>query len=224
MFFIHGGAFYMGTYLGMGPKDLLEHDVVLVEIQYRLGPLGYMCLDHPEIAGNMGMLDQALALEWVKEHIADFGGDPEQITVFGESAGAASATYHMLSPKSKHNFHRVIGESGSALAGWAFDKEPEKHAKEIAARLGCPTDNIDDMVHCLKYEKSIKEIVDTHTEYIVSEPSLEIKAKYRQNLYPEIRAFQWTNGIRRHEPLCSNGRHRNILGQAPRGSPDRRKL
>jgi carboxylesterase type B len=58
MLFIHGGAFYMGTYLGMGPKELLEKDVVLVEIQYRLGPLGFMCLDHDEAAGNMGMLDQ----------------------------------------------------------------------------------------------------------------------------------------------------------------------
>jgi carboxylesterase type B len=58
MFFIHGGAFYMGTYFGMGPKELLEKDVVLVEIQYRLGPLGFMCLDHEEIAGNMGMMDQ----------------------------------------------------------------------------------------------------------------------------------------------------------------------
>ena len=54
MFFIHGGAFYMGAYFGHGPKVLLEHDVVLVEIQYRLGPLGFMCLNHPEAAGNMG--------------------------------------------------------------------------------------------------------------------------------------------------------------------------
>ena len=60
MFFIHGGAFYMGTYLGMGPKELLEKDVVLVEIQYRLGPLGFMCLDHDDAAGNMGMLDQVI--------------------------------------------------------------------------------------------------------------------------------------------------------------------
>jgi carboxylesterase type B len=61
MFFIHGGAFYMGTYLGMGPKELLEKDVVLVEIQYRLGPLGFMCLDHDDAAGNMGMLDQVFS-------------------------------------------------------------------------------------------------------------------------------------------------------------------
>ena len=96
----------MGTYLGMGPGALLEHDVVLVEIQYRVGPLGYMCLDHPEIAGNMGMMDQALALDWVRAHIQDFGGNPDEITVFGESAGAASASYHMLSPMSRDKFQR----------------------------------------------------------------------------------------------------------------------
>ena len=68
MFFIHGGAFYAGTYFGMGPKPLLDHDVVLVEIQYRLGPLGFMWLDHPDIAGNMGLMDQALALDRVRDH------------------------------------------------------------------------------------------------------------------------------------------------------------
>ena len=66
MFFIHGGAFYMGTYLGMGPKELLEKDVVLVEIQYRLGPLGFMCLDHDDAAGNMGMLDQVIFTSVIK--------------------------------------------------------------------------------------------------------------------------------------------------------------
>ena len=122
MFFIHGGGFSSGNYFGMGPKDLLEKDIVLVEIQYRLGPLGFMCLDHEEIAGNMGMLDQvqvwnlvlafktmnqnsdrfqALALEWVKDHIAGFGGNPNEVTIFGESAGAASVSYHLLSPLSR---------------------------------------------------------------------------------------------------------------------------
>ena len=60
-----------------------------------------MCLDHPDAAGNMGMMDQALALQWVKQYISAFGGDPNQITVFGESAGSASASYHLLSPMSR---------------------------------------------------------------------------------------------------------------------------
>ena len=82
------------------------------------------------------MLDQALALDWVRDHIRDFGGDPEQITIFGESAGAASASYHMLSPLTRNKFQRTIAQSGSALAGWAFDNEPEKHAKDIAGKVG----------------------------------------------------------------------------------------
>ena len=65
-----------------------------------------MCLDHPEAAGNMGMMDQTLALDWVLDHIQDFGGDPNQITIFGESAGAASVAYQMLSPMSKNKFQR----------------------------------------------------------------------------------------------------------------------
>ena len=108
MFFIHGGAFYMGAYFGHGPKVLLEHDVVLVEIQYRVGPLGFMCLNHPEAAGNMGLMDQSLAMDWVRDHIHDFGGDPNQITIFGESAGAASVSYHMVSEWSSHKFQRYI--------------------------------------------------------------------------------------------------------------------
>lgn len=169
MFFIHGGAFYMGGYIGHGPKVLLENQVILVEVQYRLGILGFMCLDHPEAAGNMGLMDQSLALEWVKMHVADFGGNPDEITVFGESAGAASASYHMLSPMSSRNFNKVIAQSGSALAGWAFDLEPEFHAKQIAQRAGCPTESLDGMVQCMK-TMDAATVVDAHTAYIVSKP------------------------------------------------------
>lgn len=107
MFFIHGGAFYMGAYFGSGPKNLLEEDVVLVEIQYRLGPLGFMCLEDDDAAGNMGLMDQQLALKWVVEHIAGFGGDPNRITVFGESAGSASTSYHLISPLSRGQSTRL---------------------------------------------------------------------------------------------------------------------
>lgn len=158
----------MGTYMGMGPKAILDHDVVLVEINYRLGPLGFMCLDHPDAAGNMGLMDQALALDWVRAHIADFGGNPDDITIFGESAGAASVSYHMLSPMTMNKFQRVIAQSGSALVGWAFDNEPEVHAKAMARMIGCPTENLDDLVRCLKYEKSAEDIIKTHSDYIVS--------------------------------------------------------
>jgi len=167
--YIHGGAFMLGGYIGAGPGKLLEKDVVLVEMQYRLGPLGFMCLPDDEIAGNMAMLDQLLALKWVREHIAAFGGDPDQVTLMGESAGSASVTYHMISPLSQPYFARAIAESGSAISSWAFDNEPEKHAKEIASTLDCPMDSNSGLVNCLRNEKAASEIVLAHKRYYLNE-------------------------------------------------------
>ena len=89
MVYIHGGSFMLGGYIGAGAGKLLERDMVIVEMQYRVGPLGFMCLPDDEIAGNMGLLDQNLALKWVNDHIASFGGDPDRVTIMGESAGSA---------------------------------------------------------------------------------------------------------------------------------------
>jgi len=167
--YIHGGAFYMGGYIGAGPGKLLEQDVVLVEIQYRLGPLGFMCLPEDSIAGNMAMLDQLLALKWVNEHIAAFGGDPNRVTLMGESAGSASVTYHMLSDLSAPYFNKVIAESGSALSSWAFDEQPEKHAKDIASTLGCPMETTEAFSSCLINDRTSKEIVLAHKKYYQAE-------------------------------------------------------
>merc|ERR1711915_1093102 len=116
------------------------------------------------------MGDQNLALKWVSEHITYFGGDPNRVTIMGESAGSASVTYHMLSPLSQPYFNQVIAESGSALSSWAFDSDPEKHAKDIAGGfLGCPTESIPEMVNCLKNEKSAQEIISAHKKYYTAE-------------------------------------------------------
>jgi len=170
MVYIHGGSFMLGGYIGAGPGKLLERDMILVAMQYRVGPLGFMCLPDDEIAGNMGLLDQNLALKWVHDHISHFGGDPDRVTIMGESAGSASVTYHMLSPLSEPYYHQAIAESGSALSSWAFDSEPEEHAKDIAGGfLGCPTDSIKDMVNCIKNEKTARDIVIAHKKYYTAE-------------------------------------------------------
>merc|ERR1711970_1496267 len=170
MVYIHGGSFMLGGYIGAGAGKLLERDMVIVEMQYRVGPLGFMCLPDDEIAGNMGLLDQNLALKWVNDHITYFGGDPDRVTIMGESAGSASVTYHMISQLSQPYFKQAIAESGSALSSWAFDNSPEEHAKEIAGQhLGCPTDKTSDLVHCLKNEKSAADIVVAHKKYYSAE-------------------------------------------------------
>ena len=75
--------------------------MIVVSINYRLGPLGFLCLDTDEAAGNMGMLDMVVALEWVRQYVGYFGGDPERITIFGESAGSWGSSYLSVSPLAK---------------------------------------------------------------------------------------------------------------------------
>lgn len=103
MVFFHGGGFMCGagTSAFYGPDHLLDHDIVYVGVNYRLGPLGFLSTGQKDCPGNNGLKDQRRALQWVQENIASFGGDPEQVTIFGESAGGASVTYHMMSPLSK---------------------------------------------------------------------------------------------------------------------------
>ena len=94
------------------PNNFMDtQSVVIVTMNYRLGPLGFLALGNNDVPGNAGLRDQSMALAWVKEKISRFGGDDEKITVFGESAGASSIALHILSPLSKGLFHRAILQS-----------------------------------------------------------------------------------------------------------------
>jgi carboxylesterase type B len=112
MVWIHGGALIVGTGQDYPPESLVGQDVVLVvTINYRLGFLGYFA--HPELgdATNFGLLDQVKALEWVQKNIAAFGGDPDRVTIFGESAGGTSVLALMVSPLSEGLFSGAIAQS-----------------------------------------------------------------------------------------------------------------
>ncbi|KAK7103717.1 hypothetical protein V1264_018565 [Littorina saxatilis] len=114
MFFIHGGGFTMGDAPFYGPSKLVvDGQVIVVTIQYRLGQFGFFYSDDGVLPGNQGLWDQNLALRWVKDNIRAFGGDPDLVTVFGESAGSMSAGLQMMSPYSKGLMKRAILESGS---------------------------------------------------------------------------------------------------------------
>ena len=84
----------------------MDRNVVVVTINYRLGPLGFLSMGTEEVPGNAGLRDQSLALKWVNQNIAKFGGNPDMVTLFGESAGALSVSLHLLSPLSKGLFQR----------------------------------------------------------------------------------------------------------------------
>ncbi|XP_076054017.1 juvenile hormone esterase-like [Oratosquilla oratoria] len=137
MFFIHGGAFISGDTSIYLPTKLLDHPVILVTIHYRLGTLGFFSLQNDDAPGNAALHDQITALEWVYEHIEDFGGDKEKITIFGESAGSVSVSYLLLLERSRDIIAGVIGESGSALEHWALDLDPIFAAEFVGDANGC---------------------------------------------------------------------------------------
>ncbi|KAJ2951268.1 hypothetical protein O0L34_g5669 [Tuta absoluta] len=142
MVWIHGGGFVFGSGNDAiyGPEFLVRQGVILVTFNYRLGVLGFLSLDTADVPGNAGLKDQVAALRWIKKNIRNFGGDPENITIFGESAGAVSVSLHLLSPMSKGLFNRAIVQSGSSLAFWAQAFEPREKAKALARQLGLVTD------------------------------------------------------------------------------------
>lgn len=143
MVWIHGGALTRGS--GSNPvydgTALAKKGVVLVTINYRLGPLGYLA--HPELtgespqhaSGNYGVLDQIAALQWVRKNIAAFGGDPKRVTIFGESAGSWSVNVLVASPLARGLFQRAIGESGASFNRMAYLKE-DRNGLASAEKIG----------------------------------------------------------------------------------------
>lgn len=119
MVWIHGGAFIAGSgqEAGYDPTRLVQQGVVIVTLNYRLGALGFLPLaaltDESGESGNYGLMDQQKALRWVRDNIAAFGGNPGNVTIFGESAGGHSVYTHIVTPSSKGLFHKGIAESGA---------------------------------------------------------------------------------------------------------------
>ncbi len=117
MLFIHGGSFIMGgpSQYQYYPDSLVAAGFVVVTISYRLGPFGFLALQalgNEGPTGNYGLQDQTAAMQWVRENIHNFGGDAEQVTLFGESAGALSCCLHLIDPQSFGLYSKMILESG----------------------------------------------------------------------------------------------------------------
>ncbi|XP_049950572.1 juvenile hormone esterase-like [Schistocerca serialis cubense] len=141
MVWLHGGGYIMGSGNAdfYGPEYLLEHEVVLVTLNYRLGVLGFLSTGDSVVPGNMGLKDQVMALQWVKDNIALFGGNPDNVTVFGGSAGGMSSEYLMLSPKGKGLLHRAVSQSGVAIADTVCNADVPERTFRLAKYLGLST-------------------------------------------------------------------------------------
>ena len=160
--FIHGGSYTYGTTARhTTPGEVLPRwGVVLVTIQYRLGPFGFLTTNDSAARGNWGMLDQVQALKWIQENIKAFGGNPNNVTILGVSSAGASVGLHLLSPLSEGLFHQAIAESGVEFSPFAFQlvEEAVLKTKETAMELGCDTENSEDMIKCLR-KKDAQSIV-----------------------------------------------------------------
>lgn len=142
----------------------MEQGVVLVGINYRLSVEGFLCLGIKEAPGNAGLKDQIAALKWIQENIKAFGGNPDDVTLFGESAGAVSTSFMILSPAAKGLFHKAILQSGSSLAPWALQHDPISAASTLVKKLGYNTRNPREIYRILS-KKTTKELIKTISDY-----------------------------------------------------------
>ncbi|KAG8235748.1 hypothetical protein J437_LFUL016163, partial [Ladona fulva] len=138
--FFHGGGFTVGSSASIKPDFLLDHEMVLVVPQFRLGVLGFLSLGTQYIPGNAALFDQSLALKWVQDNIASFNGDPNMVTIAGL-------------------FSQVIAHGGAGIASWAIAKDPIGAANGIANMVHC---NGGDIETCFK-ERTTEELVDSYT-------------------------------------------------------------
>ncbi|XP_058026044.1 acetylcholinesterase-like isoform X3 [Ahaetulla prasina] len=159
---IHGGGYIMGTSsvdaLNGAPLAAAEN-VIVVTINYRLGSMGFLYLP-PAAPGNLGLWDQQLALKWIKENAAAFGGDPSRVTIFGHSAGGTCVNFHLLAPKSQDLFAQGVIQSGTAngFYAWRSPEEAKQKALEFVHLLGCSKGNNPSIVHCLQ-TKNVSELI-----------------------------------------------------------------
>jgi carboxylesterase type B len=159
MVYFHGGGFTIGSSNVYGPEYFMDEDIVLVLVNYRLGPFGFLSMQDEILPGNNGLRDQNMALRCVQSNIAQFGGNPGSVTIFGNSAGGASVNFHILSPQSAGLFHGAILQSGSSLNPWAMSRNPKEMARRFGKSLGCPTKTSNHLLKCLLTKKT-DEILD----------------------------------------------------------------
>jgi carboxylesterase 2 len=165
MFWICGGGFLLGSsnmYSGV-PLSAL-HDVVYVSFNYRVGFSGFLCTGDSVATGNYGLLDQIEALRWVQSHIESFGGDPSNVTIFGQSAGGVSVSYLLMSPLARGLFKNAISESGTCLGTMGPIPTPAIVAASVRSflkQMGCEAEKSEDILAFLTAQPAENLVIPT---------------------------------------------------------------
>ncbi|KAK9889076.1 hypothetical protein WA026_004349 [Henosepilachna vigintioctopunctata] len=158
--YIGGVDFARDTKWNFSGQDLASRGFIVVKVTYRLNIFGFFCLGIPEFRGNLGLLDQYYALLWVKENIVHFGGNKENITLFGHCSGASSVSLHMTSPRTYGLFQKAVLSSGSATAPWITDNDTIQVSKQLVRILRCDANTMD----CLR-GKSVHDLLQALQMY-----------------------------------------------------------
>ncbi|XP_064596179.1 cocaine esterase-like [Liolophura sinensis] len=187
MIWFHGGALIIGSSTVFDPTVLSTvGNVIVVSVNYRLGVLGFLTSEEPSNVGNYGIWDQHLAIKWVKNNIANFGGNPNEITIFGQSSGSMSVSLHTLIPKNTGLFRRAISESGTALNPGAMIDRPRPWFKLFAQKIGCDSvegaKSTEEILACLR-SKPFEDIISI--QRMVRAESVEFLFQ------PAIGKLQW---------------------------------
>ncbi|KAK3105784.1 hypothetical protein FSP39_005692 [Pinctada imbricata] len=153
MVWVHGGSYLTGSAIQYdGTPIAMLGDVIVVTINYRLGPIGFFSTGDSASPGNYGLWDQHMAFRWIHDNIEDYGGDPNIVTIFGESAGGGSVSFQSLYPGNKDLFHRVIAQSGVATSvGLRADNRViVSEAQSMLQRLNCSLSTNEMSIDCLR--------------------------------------------------------------------------
>lgn len=156
---IHGGGYYTQTGNNYDGSALATagSGMIVVTINFRLGLLGFLNVLGSELKGNYGMLDQVAALKWIQDNIAEFGGDPNRVTIAGQSSGAASVALHLMSPLSKGLFHQAILQGGGVTSPFtAYNSKDPNYGKQYLEKLNCISG---DILPCLR-SKTAEEFLE----------------------------------------------------------------
>lgn len=178
---IHGGSLFVGQGADYDPSRLVLQQAIVVTFNYRLGLLGFFA--HPDILKNQsiginyGLLDQNLALEWVHNNIASFGGDPNNVTIAGESSGGGSVLAHVISPFSTNKFQQAIAMSGAAIINKSpyFGGAKEKSEAETIGMAFAKNANCDqqrDVPACLR-QLSVEQILATQSPFLINQSVID---------------------------------------------------